>query len=119
MEQKLFEELKNRLEKEKKILEEQLRGFAKKDRAVQDDWDTKFPRFSPSHSLEEEADEVEEYGNLLPVEGALETRLREVRLALERMDKGNYGQCQKCGQPVSTERLLASPEAKFCDKCKK
>jgi RNA polymerase-binding transcription factor DksA len=107
------------LEKEKRSLEEQLRSFAKKDRFLKDDWDTKFPRFSPSHSLEEEADEVEEYGNLLPVEGALETRLREVNLALGRMAQGNYGQCQKCGQQISAERLLASPEAKFCDKCKR
>lgn len=120
MNKKLLKELKERLKKEKKVLEGELKSFAKKDKKLKEDWDTQFPRFgreSGSSALEEGADEVEEYTKLLPLEFNLETRLRDVNLALEKIKKGNYGICEKCGKKISEERLKACPEARLCSKC--
>ena len=40
--------------------------------------------------------------------------LREVDSALERMDKGTYGLCQECHDPVEQDRLLADPLVRYC-----
>lgn len=119
---KLLLNLKERLEKEKKELEEELKRFAKKDERLEHDWDTRFPHFdgeSGEAILEKGADEVEEYSTLLPIEYSLELKLREVNLALERIKKGKYGICEKCGRRIPIERLKACPEASFCLKCRK
>jgi len=122
MDKKLLNELKEKLEKEKTVLEKELEKFAEKDKTVPGDWDTRFPHWdgdSGGSSLERAADEVEEYGNLLPVEHGLETRLRDINLALEKIEKGKYGKCEKCGKDIPEERLKVYPEARTCDKCKK
>jgi len=43
MNKKLLEELKKNLEKEKSLIEKDLKGFAKKDKKLKGDWDTRFP----------------------------------------------------------------------------
>jgi len=45
--------------------------------------------------------------------------LRNINLALEKIKKGNYGICEKCGGEIEIERLEVIPEAQFCKKCKK
>jgi RNA polymerase-binding transcription factor DksA len=116
MEQKLIEELKEKLEAEKISLEKELERFAKKDDSPKGDWETKYPNREDGDSLEE-ADEVEDYNNLLPVEYSLETKLRDVNLALDKIKNGTYGTCENCGQIIEEARLRANPEAKLCLKC--
>lgn len=122
MKKEIIKGLKAKLEKEKENLEKELKSFARKDLQVDGDWDTKYPQFNKgvgSQGLEEAADEVEEYLNLLPVEANLELRFKAVNSALEKIKKGRYGRCEKCKKPMSLERLRAYPEAQFCIKCKK
>ncbi|RMD95589.1 MAG: TraR/DksA family transcriptional regulator [Calditrichaeota bacterium] len=38
--------------------------------------------------------------------------------ALERIEKGNYGICRECGNPISEKRLEAVPHASMCINCK-
>lgn len=116
MKDKNFEELKKQLEENKKSLEETLQKFAKKDSLPEGDWDTVFPNVEGS-SMEEKADEVEEYSSLLPVEHALETKLKNVDEALEKIKKGEYGKCEKCGKYISYEKLALVPETKTCKEC--
>jgi DnaK suppressor protein len=117
MKKEFIEELKQKLEKEKEILEKELEKFAKKDEKPAGDWDTKYPQFNGGN-LEEEADEVEEYETLLQIEHSLETKLKDVNLALEKIKKGEYGICEKCGKEIDTERLKVMPEARICNQCK-
>jgi len=123
MNKKLLEELRQKLEKEKVTIEEELKKFAKKDEKLKGDWDTRFPSFDGGEvggaALEKAADEVEEYEVRLPVEYSLETRLRDINLALEKIKKGKYGICEKCGKEIDEKRLKISPEARLCLKCKK
>ena len=37
--------------------------------------------------------------------------------ALVRVEKGEYGECVNCGEPVSARRLDAVPWARYCLKC--
>jgi sigma-B regulation protein RsbU (phosphoserine phosphatase) len=40
--------------------------------------------------------------------------LREVDSALARMDKGTYGLCEECLEPVEQDRLMADPLVRYC-----
>lgn len=44
--------------------------------------------------------------------------LREVSLALDRIQRGTYGFCEDCRQAIDFERLQAVPEARLCLACK-
>ncbi len=119
MNKELLEELKTKLEEEKKEIEKELKTFAKKDPKLKGDWDTVFPKFSQGTSNQEETtDEVEEYVNQLPVEFTLETRLQKIDIALEKVEKGKYGICEKCNKKIPIERLKVYPEGGTCEKCK-
>lgn len=118
MNKKTLKELELKLKKTKASLGEQLQSFANKDPGIKDDWDTRFPKFDGG-ALEEAADEVEEYSTLLPIEFSLETKLRDINLALEKIKTGEYGKCEKCGKAISKERLNACPEARLCLQCQR
>ncbi|NKX53147.1 TraR/DksA family transcriptional regulator [Arthrobacter mobilis] len=45
------------------------------------------------------------------------TELAEVLDAQQRMDRGTYGVCERCGNRIPRERLEARPEARFCITC--
>ena len=123
MNKKLTEELKEKLEKEGASIEKELSKFAKKDDKIKGDWNTVFPNFSGGEAghgdLEKAADEVEEYSTLLPIEHSLETKLKNINLALDKIQPGTYGKCENCKKEISEERLRAFPEARTCNDCKK
>jgi RNA polymerase-binding transcription factor DksA len=43
--------------------------------------------------------------------------ISQIKRALSRIDAGKYGECIKCGGPISQERLKALPHATNCVKC--
>ncbi|MEJ2534044.1 MAG: TraR/DksA family transcriptional regulator [Gammaproteobacteria bacterium] len=43
--------------------------------------------------------------------------LRDVDLALERMDRGEYGLCRECGEAIAEARLEIQPTARLCIDC--
>lgn len=45
-------------------------------------------------------------------------RINQVERALERLDEGNYGWCERCAKPIPVERLAAFPSATLCVSCK-
>lgn len=47
----------------------------------------------------------------------LEERRAQIEIALERIRKGQYGQCEHCGKPISAARLRALPYASTCIQC--
>ncbi|EEP70876.1 TraR/DksA family transcriptional regulator [Micromonospora sp. KC207] len=49
---------------------------------------------------------------------SIRERITQVERALERLDEGGYGWCEKCGDPIPVERLAAFPSATLCVKCK-
>jgi len=118
MDKQNIQEIKTKLEETKIQLEKELQSFANADENVKGDWDTRFPEFNNGGNLEEAADEVVEYEEKLQIEHNLELRLRDINLALEKIEKGNYGICEKCGKEIPIERLAIYPEARVCLSCK-
>ena len=43
--------------------------------------------------------------------------LTELEQALERLEQGDYGRCQRCRGPIPPERLEARPAASTCVPC--
>ncbi len=43
--------------------------------------------------------------------------LAEVEAAIQRLDDGTYGSCERCGQPVVKARLEARPASRTCINC--
>lgn len=122
MNQTKLDELKERLEKQKKEITKELQKFAAKDKNLDGDWDTKYPDMNTgvgSQQLEDAADEVTEYSTLLPIEQNLELRIKDIDIALEKIKKGTYGECENCKREIEEERLEAYPEARTCGKCQK
>jgi len=118
MDKKTLTELKKKLEHEKVLLREDLLRFADKDKKVADDYDTRFPNFGERSSApDEDAKEVETYENLLAIEYALETRLKEIKEALEKIKNNAYGHCESCKKEIELGRLKANPAAKTCLSC--
>jgi len=64
--------------------------------------------------LEERKRRLEQAIALTPRSGSLAGLLREVDSALERMDKGRYGLCEECHEPVEQGRLIADPLVRYC-----
>ena len=44
--------------------------------------------------------------------------LRSLDEALKRMERGDYGVCEECGDLIGNKRLNAVPGARLCIKCK-
>jgi len=44
--------------------------------------------------------------------------LRKIEKALIKIDKGEYGFCESCGDEISIKRLEARPVTDYCIKCK-
>jgi DnaK suppressor protein len=44
-------------------------------------------------------------------------RLADLDAALERLDAGTYGRCERCGLPIPAERLAVRPSARTCVSC--
>ena len=115
MDEKIQKQLKKKLEIEKKRLTKELSLFAKKDSRVKGNWRTRFPFFGLQR--DENAEEIEAYENLLPIEHSVELRLKDVNIALKKIEKGKYGKCEKCKKEIEQKRLMVVPEARLCISC--
>ena len=73
---------------------------------------------SPFGKREEEATEALEFEKRLALERRIKEHLVRVEHALLKLEKGTYGLCDNCGQPIDPARLEALPEASLCMKCK-
>lgn len=67
---------------------------------------------------DEEADEAESLSEKLAIGQDYRERVSEIDAALSKIEKGTYGKCEKCGGEIEEEVLNASPESRFCKKCK-
>ena len=101
-------ELKDKLLSEKSNLEQQIQGLSKG-----------LDFGSDVDHFEQETDEAEEFSNRIDVKQTLEERLKGINIALVKIEKGEYGNCEKCQQSIEPELLTVNPESKFCKNCKK
>ncbi len=50
--------------------------------------------------------------------GREKTFLSKIQKAIEKIDQGDFGQCEECGEEISLKRLEARPETTLCIRCK-
>ncbi len=112
-----LEEQKGLLLVEQNKIKERLANFATESKTHEGEWASNMPDFDKSSSLEEEADEVEEFGMRLALEQSMEEQLKAIEMALEKIKKATYGICEKCGKEIPQGRLKVYPQANFCQRC--
>jgi RNA polymerase-binding transcription factor DksA len=69
------------------------------------------PNFADSSQVTAERGEAE------ALAAPLRETLAEVERALDKLDRGAYGLCENCGQPIAEARLEAMPATRFCINC--
>lgn len=110
-----LQEFKRLLLEEQKKLEETLAQFGTRDPQHPENWDPTYPDLNPKETdAEEGADETEQFDANIGIATRLEERLRDITRALERIEKGTYGVCEKDGKEIDEERLRAYPAARSC-----
>jgi RNA polymerase-binding protein DksA len=73
---------------------------------------------SPFGKREEEATETLELEKRLALENRLRQEIAAIDHALDKFEKGTYGMCDNCGQPIDPARMEALPQATLCMNCK-
>ena len=105
---KLVAELKEKLLKTQDEIVKQLKSEGVVD----------FGSDTESEVAEEEADEAEELSKNEGIAQELKGRLIDVKNDLDKMAKGAYGKCEKCGMDIEEEVLAVDPESRWCKSCK-
>lgn len=75
--------------------------------------DSNAGRAHSNHLADRGSDEIEYETQLLLSVGQREL-LREIDAALQRIEDGTYGICEKTGKPIAKARLEAIPTARLC-----
>lgn len=111
---------KKKLEAEKNKIETELAGMSKENPSKKGDWEAIPPKDTDEREpdLNEAADNMEDYEEAFALNNVLEKRLNEIKAALERIEKGNFGICVAGGgkHQIEEERLEANPAATTCIK---
>jgi len=77
----------------------------------------KFPNYGDKE--EDNATEVDVYENYTSLETNLNTLLKEVNVALKKLEEGSYGRCDNCDKLIAEKRLEAFPAAPLCIDCER
>jgi RNA polymerase-binding transcription factor DksA len=113
MNKKDTEYFKNKLEKEKALILEELKTVGKMDPNNPKDWLATSNDMDIDRADENElADKMEELEDNKGILGSLEKQFNEVNDALGKIEKGTYGVCEISGEPIERERLEANPAAR-------
>lgn len=112
----ILKQITDKLETEKKRLEDELAKFASKNAKEEGDYEAEFPEYGDEE--DDNALEVSDYSNKLSLERALEEQLKDVNRSLDRIKEGTYGICHYCRKPIQEKRLLIRPESGACIECK-
>ncbi len=106
---------KNLLEAELKTLEEELSTIGRKNLDNKGDWEPIESNANEGAAEEGDlAEGMEEFENNRGILYQLETRLNEVKLALENIENGKFGLCEVDGAEIELDRLEANPAASTC-----
>lgn len=59
------------------------------------------------------------HGRLTSLKNDLTALSKRIASSLTKLKKGTYGECERCGKQIETERLEALPTASLCLSCSK
>lgn len=108
---------KEKLEAEKKLVENELRSVGRINPENPKDWQaTPSSTDGVSADKTEVAEHMEAFEERGAVEVELENKLGSIKRALDKIKNGTYGICEKGGEPIEIARLEANPAAATCKK---
>jgi DnaK suppressor protein len=105
---------KEKLDAEKKLLEEQLGQIARLNSET-NQWEA-FPDQDLMGEIDDNdaADRFEDFEERTAMVNTLQSRLKDVNDAIEKISAGTYGTCEVDGAPIEADRLDANPAARTC-----
>jgi phage/conjugal plasmid C-4 type zinc finger TraR family protein len=71
----------------------------------------------PSNHMADVGTNVYERERLMTFEQEMRDRVTAIEDALQRMDDGAFGTCERCGKQIPLARLRAMPFTRFCVDC--
>ena len=107
--------LRNRLEGRKAEIESDVSYMADEMRSIGVEQEDE--NGALGNHIAEDGASVAEAERIVTVTEDLQDILAQVDAALERMNEGTYGVCQRCGQKIGEERLEAFPYVAYCITC--
>ncbi|KKW10992.1 MAG: Transcriptional regulator, TraR/DksA family [Parcubacteria group bacterium GW2011_GWA2_49_9] len=106
---------KKKLLTEKDLVEKELGTVGRRSPGTVGDWEpVASDRDSASPDRDEAAEKIESFEENTAIVRQLESRLGEVKDALERVENGSYGHCAVCEKEIEADRLSANPAATTC-----
>lgn len=99
-------------DKFRKILQRRLQELDVRLHGIEEELDSHQSKDWEELAVEREEDEVLEG---LGTSG--QDEIVKIRAALRRIEQGEFGDCVKCGDEISEERLAVVPHTPFCRKC--
>lgn len=112
-----MEQYKIKLEEEKKNLVEELSGLGKKNEET-GQWQAISSDAGATEADESDMDDrSEDYEEKSSLINVLSKRLTGVLVALDKIEGGKFGKCEKCGLDIEADRLQANSSAPTCKKC--
>lgn len=111
-----IQSFKDKLGKERALLEEELQKLGKRNPANPADWVPAKVGAEGDFGADrnDNADIIEDMHDSNASLNELEGQLNTVLLALAKIENGTYGVCEVSGEPIEIERLTANPSARTC-----
>lgn len=111
------EYFKGKLEEELLLVEKELNDVGRRNPDNKFDWEAEPADMNvDSADSNEIADNIEEYESNTAVLKELEIRYNDIKKALDKIKKGEYGFCEICKVPIEEDRLIANQAAGTCKK---
>jgi len=107
MDQQFLDRMKIRLEEEKAKVEETIKNYTAREQPM-DNPDEDDRAYDAAEDILEES--------IVDVHREI---LRKIDAALEKIAKGTYGKCEKCGTEIAAEDLEKEPWAEHCRICRR
>jgi DnaK suppressor protein len=115
IDKKTMTQLQGLLEAEQKVLQAELSDIGVQNPAT-GDWQAVPVQTDGDAESDytDQADYVEDFESRSGRLNELEHRYQDITIALEKIANNTYGICEKSGEPIEIDRLMANPAAKTC-----
>ena len=98
-------------------LESTVRASLEEDRKQLEEQLAEFGGASFDENFADSGQVAAEQGEAQALAGPLRDQLDDIEAALTKLDGGDYGSCETCGETIAAARLEAMPATRYCIDC--